>query len=108
MRVPGAERGIMHAEVLINGGLIMLTDSAPELGFRAPRPDDQVPVGIMVGWDRPADVDAIYARAIAAGGTSETEPRDEPWGARYAAVRHPFGQRWWLHAPLAGDAKGTS
>jgi PhnB protein len=108
MRVPGAERGIMHAEVLINGGLIMLTDSAPDLGFPAPRPDDQVPVGIMVRWDRPAEVDAIYARAIAAGGTSETEPRDEPWGARYVAVRDPFGQRWWLHAPLPGDVKSTS
>jgi PhnB protein len=100
MRVPGAERGIMHAEVLINGGLIMLTDSAPEVGFPAPRAGDQVPVGIMVCWDRPADVDAIYARAISAGGTPETPPRDEPWGARYAAVRDPFGQRWWLHAAL--------
>jgi PhnB protein len=46
-------------------------------------------------------VDAIHARAVAAGASSEIEPRDEPWGARFAAVTDPYGQRWWLHAPLA-------
>jgi PhnB protein len=100
MRVPGENRGIMHAEVLINGGLVMLTDSAPEVGFPAPKTDDQVPVGIMVCWPSPADVDRIFAQAVVAGGAEETAPRDEPWGARFAAVRDPFGQRWWLHAKL--------
>jgi PhnB protein len=102
MRVPGQDRGIMHAEVLVNGGLIMLTDSTPEMGFPAPKPGDQVPVGIMVQWDKPADVDAMFAQAVAAGGTAETAPRDEPWGARFAGIVDPFGQRWWLHAPLPG------
>jgi PhnB protein len=101
MRVPGENRGIMHAEVLINGGLVMLTDSAPEMGFPAPNPGDRVPVGIMVAWTKPAEVDAVFARAVEAGGTAETEPRDEPWGSRFAGVIDPFGQRWWLHAPLA-------
>lgn len=100
MRVPGENRAIMHAEILINGGLVMLTDSAPEVGFPAPSKGDRVPVGIMVGWARPEDVDAAFARAVAAGGTVETEPRNESWGARFAAVTDPYGQRWWLHAPL--------
>jgi PhnB protein len=101
MRVPGPDRAVMHAEILVNGGLVMLTDSAPQVGFPAPAPGEKVPVGIMVAWPTPADVDAIHARAVAAGAGSETEPRDEPWGARFAAVTDPYGQRWWFHAPLA-------
>jgi PhnB protein len=100
MRVPGEDRAVMHAEILVNGGLVMLTDSAPAMGFSAPAAGDRVPVGIMVQWPTAPDVDAIFARAVAAGGSPEAEPRDEPWGARFAAVTDPFGQRWWLHAPL--------
>ena len=103
MRVPGPDRGVMHAEILVNGGLVMLTDPAPQVGFPAPQAGDKVPVGIMVQWPTPADVDATFAKAVAAGGAPETEPRDEPWGARFAAVTDPFGQRWWLHAALAGS-----
>ena len=85
----------MHAEILINGGLVMLTDFAPQVGFPAPAPGESVPVGIMVAWPKPEDVDAIHARAVAAGAASNTEPRDEPWGpARFAAVTDPYGQRW--------------
>src|SRR4051812_30521056 len=81
LRVPGPDRTVMHAEILINGGLVMLTDSAPHVGFPAPAPGEKVPVGIiMVAWPKPEDVDAIHARAVAAGAASNTEPRDEPWG----------------------------
>ena len=45
----------------------------------APAAGDQVPVGIMMQWPTPADVDTIFAQAVAAGGASEAEPRDEPW-----------------------------
>src|SRR5829696_5938425 len=93
MRVPGPNRPVMHAEILINGGLVMLTDSSPEVGFPAPSKGDQVPVGIMVAWPEPGDVDVIFTRAVAAGGTSQTEPRDEPCGARFAAVLDPFHHR---------------
>jgi uncharacterized glyoxalase superfamily protein PhnB len=50
MRVPGPDRAVMHAEILVNGGLVMLTDSAPQVGFPAPAPGEKVPVGIMVAW----------------------------------------------------------
>jgi len=100
MRLPGPDRAVMHAEILVNGGLVMLTDAAPQVGFPAPAPADKVPVGIIVAWPMPGDIDAVYARAVAAGAASDTEPRDEAWGARFAAVTDPYGQRWWLHAPL--------
>ena len=108
LRVPGKDRKIMHAEVVIGRGLVMLTDSAPDLGFAAPAPAASVPVGIMVQWPEAADIDRLHDQAVAAGGTSETAPRDEPWGARYAAVRDPFGHRWWLFAMLPAQQGETS
>ena len=100
LRVPGPTRPVMHAEILINGGLVMLTDSAPEVGFAALEKGTKVPVGIMVAWSRPEEVDAVFRRAVEAGGIVETEPRDEPWGARFAGIVDPSGHRWWLHAAL--------
>jgi PhnB protein len=107
LRVPGENgRGIMHAEVRIGAGTVMLTDPAPSLGFNPPAPGERAPVGIMVALPTPAEVDALFRRATEAGGEPETEPRDEPWGARFAGIVDPWGHRWWLHAPLqaAGNA----
>jgi uncharacterized glyoxalase superfamily protein PhnB len=43
-----------------------------------------------------ADVDAVYARALTAGGTSLTAPQDHPYGERGASVKDPFGNYWYL------------
>ena len=37
------------------------------------------------------DSDSTYQLALAAGATSEEEPRDTPYGDRRAMVRDPFG-----------------
>ncbi len=42
------------------------------------------------------DVDAVYARAIAAGAKSIHEPTDQPYGDRSGAVRDIFGYQWWI------------
>ena len=42
------------------------------------------------------DTDAAYARAVAAGATSTAEPADWFEGFRQAAVRCPFGHRWYV------------
>jgi PhnB protein len=41
-----------------------------------------------------ADVDAVYHRALAAGGTSVLPPADQPFGDRLAIVEDPAGNRW--------------
>jgi len=43
-----------------------------------------------------ADVDGTYRRAILAGCTSVTEPRDQFYGDRSAGVRDPGGNTWWI------------
>ena len=47
-----------------------------------------------------ADVDAAYARALAAGATSLEAPRDVPYGDRRAMVEDPFGNAWQIATML--------
>jgi uncharacterized glyoxalase superfamily protein PhnB len=47
-----------------------------------------------------ADADAVYRRALEAGGISLREPGNEPYGQRVAAVRDPAGNSWYIATPL--------
>jgi uncharacterized glyoxalase superfamily protein PhnB/uncharacterized damage-inducible protein DinB len=64
---------------------------------------------VMVGEARPPrgpfpamlyvyvpDVDATYARALAAGATPVTPPTDAFYGNRIAGVRDSLGNEWWM------------
>ena len=46
------------------------------------------------------DVDASFARALAAGATEKTPLRDMFWGDRYGIVEDPFGHLWSMATPL--------
>jgi catechol 2,3-dioxygenase-like lactoylglutathione lyase family enzyme len=46
------------------------------------------------------DVDAVHARAIAAGYVPEMEPSDAPWGERYFHLRDPDGHELSFAKPL--------
>lgn len=40
------------------------------------------------------DCDALYKRAMSAGATSISEPKDQPYGDRSGGVVDPFGNKW--------------
>jgi len=42
------------------------------------------------------NMEAVYRQAIAAGATSFQEPTDQPYGDRNAAVKDPFGNKWYI------------
>ena len=48
------------------------------------------------------DCDAIYDRAIAAGGKSLGAPEDRPYGERSGFVEDPFGNYWFIGTRLDG------
>lgn len=52
-----------------------------------------------------ADVDAMYARVLAAGYTTMTTPADAMWGERYFHVRDPDGNELSFARPLAAVSK---
>jgi uncharacterized glyoxalase superfamily protein PhnB len=80
---------VMHAELMIGDSLVMLGQAG---GQWKPRE------AALYLWI--ADVDATYATALRAGGTSESEPEDKPYGHRNAGVIDPNGVTWWIAAPV--------
>ena len=82
--------GIMHAEVKVDDTIIMLGDAAD--GW--PAVDAHIHVYV-------ADVDAVYAKALAAGGTAIQEPIRKGDNDKRGGVRDPFGTTWWLATKVA-------
>jgi len=104
-RMPAEDgKRLMHAELTINGGTVMLSDEFPEYSdegaVRAPSKDNPAPVAVAVNYGSPAEVDAPFRRAVEAGCKGTLEPQDMFWGARFAMLTDPFGHRWMLNALL--------
>jgi uncharacterized glyoxalase superfamily protein PhnB len=87
---------VSHAELLwpLGGGIMLGSAGPAEDGSRGA--DDPWAVrpggaGIYVVTD---DVDALFARAVAAGAAVLREPEETGYGSREFAVRDPEGNRW--------------
>jgi len=50
---------------------------------------------------RVADVDAVYARAVAAGATGDMPPQDFEYGERQANLNDPWGHHWTFSQTIA-------
>jgi PhnB protein len=46
------------------------------------------------------DVDAVMARAVAAGAKVLMPPADMFWGERFGKLRDPFGHEWSVGGPV--------
>ena len=102
-RVFGAEEthsaqgsaGGTHREVRVGGSMIMIGEGGSE-DVMPPRP-----AAFHVFVD---DVDAAFARAVAAGATSLGDPADRPYGERSGFVRDTFGNHWYIATHLGGSS----
>ena len=101
-RLPAQDgKRVMHAELSINGGTVMLSDEFAEHGGpAAPTQAKPAAVATAIHYAKPAEVDATFRRAVEAGCKSTMEPQDTFWEARFAMLVDPFGHRWMLNAPL--------
>ncbi len=92
VRVPRPDGSVMHAEVQIGDSIVMMGE--PTGTVKA------MPASIFL---RVQDADAAYQKAIQAGGTSVSEPKDQPHaGERYGGVKDPCGNLWWPAAAIDG------
>jgi uncharacterized glyoxalase superfamily protein PhnB len=90
---------VMHCELEINGGAVMLADMFPELGHtRVPMPIDPATVTISLEYQSVEELETVHERALALGAKAEMGPTDSFWGTRFATFRDPFGHRWMLNA----------
>ena len=76
---------VRHAEIQLGDSKVMLGAAG---GQWPPMP--------AVLYVYVPDVDEVYRRALAAGGTSLREPTDQFYGDRSGGVQDPGGNQWWV------------
>jgi uncharacterized glyoxalase superfamily protein PhnB len=74
---------ILHTEVTIGDSRVMLSEAS-----------DQHPAKPAMLYLYVPDIDALYRRALSAGGVSIKEPTDEFFGDRTGSVKDPAGNHW--------------
>ncbi len=95
-RVAGPDGRLVHAAVQINGCPVYLNDDFPETtGGKSTTPISLGGTPVTIHLEV-TDVDARFKRALDAGATVVVPLEDQFWGARYGAVRDPFGHQWSL------------
>ena len=81
----GPDGTIHHAEIMIGNSPIMLSEATAE--------HPPMPTMLYLYVD---DVDAVYKKAIAAGGMSVREPENQFYGDRSGGVIDHCGNQWWV------------
>jgi uncharacterized glyoxalase superfamily protein PhnB len=92
-RLPGPDGKLMHGSVRIGDSILMLTDEFPQYGGLGPKMLKGSPVTLHLYV---TDVDAAFAKAVAAGAKVKMPLADMFWGDRYGQVEDPFGHFWAL------------
>ena len=82
-RLTRPDGGVMHAELKIGDSILMMGTPMGEGKAK--------PCSLYLHVE---DVDAVYQRAIQAGGTSVSEPSNQFYGDRTGGVIDPSGNYW--------------
>ena len=89
MRFPDDD-GVAHAELRL-GDAVIIVFSDRDGYERPPRKGDTVGYGTYLSVADPAEVDAVHARALAAGAIGVWEPGTTEWGNYRCRVVDPEG-----------------
>ena len=84
-----SDQTVMHAEMRVGNSLVMLGQASDQWKALS---------AALYVWV--LDVDATYAKALAAGATSQSAPEDKPYGHRNAGVVDQQGITWWIGSPI--------
>ena len=91
MRMEMPDGSIAHAEVRIGDSIVMLADESPEWGTQSPESLGGTSSGLMFYVE---NADAVFKRAIEAGGKEVQPMQDQFYGDRSGQILDPFGHRW--------------
>jgi uncharacterized glyoxalase superfamily protein PhnB len=90
-RSVGPDGKIMHAELKIGDSRFMMNDVM--MGGKGPQAFGGSPGSF---WLYVEDSDALFNRAVGAGGTVAMPMADQFWGDRAGAFADPAGYTWWI------------
>jgi PhnB protein len=90
-RSVGPDGKIMHAELRIGDSRLMVNDVMP--GYKGPRGFGGSPASLWLYVD---DCDALFNRAVSAGGQIQMPMADQFWGDRGGCLADPEGYTWWI------------
>jgi uncharacterized glyoxalase superfamily protein PhnB len=97
-RMNGPAGTIGHAEIVLDGNVVMLATTWKAGGMASPRELPGMPSQLFCEIE---DVDAHYLRARNAGAVVIAEPEDQPYGFRVYRALDLEGHRWLFAAPCA-------
>ncbi len=87
----------VHAEVRMGDAAVWLHRVTEEHEMVSPKGSPTATGGLEVIVP---DVEAHYARSVAAGATIDGAPTDQAYGLREYGARDPENHRWWFSSPL--------
>jgi PhnB protein len=92
---------VMHCNLSMFGGQIMLSDEFHEYGADTASPStrDGASVTVHINLADAAAVDAVMARAAEAGAKVTMPAADMFWGSHYGRLLDPFGHAWSFGSP---------
>jgi uncharacterized glyoxalase superfamily protein PhnB len=96
MAVPGIDGAIAHAQLILNGGMIMLgsVSNENEYGKFLVQPDQINGRQTQTVYLHVKDADRVCERARHAGALILQEPADTEYGSREFMCRDPEGHIW--------------
>ncbi|HEY0394154.1 MAG TPA: VOC family protein [Candidatus Elarobacter sp.] len=87
--------GVAHAQLVLKGQIVMLGSSRDDdYPVRSPMEVGAVTGGVYVVLDDAAEVDAMHARAVAAGAEILMPLHDTDYGSHDFLARDPEGHLW--------------
>jgi len=91
--VEGPNGSVVHSELSLGPGVIMVSSAKSEIGRVSPRGLPAVHQAICVRIDDP---DAHFSRAKQAGAVILQDLKDEEYGARGYMAKDPEGHHWYF------------
>jgi PhnB protein len=91
VRMPTPAGKVGHAELQVGDSRVMLADEFPEMGAKGPGSFGGSPVHLLLYVN---DCDAMFHRAVEAGGKVKRPLKDQFYGDRSGSIEDPFGHDW--------------
>jgi len=86
-------QGVMHAAIQIGDSIVMMGDENLGQMCKSAETLGASPVSLFIYVE---DADAVFKRAVAAGGTATMPVADMFWGDRAGNIKDPFGYQWMI------------